>query len=73
MNWRGDYDTADWSLSDVQLAKKLHVSKQAVAAARRVRGIAPSAGHGGERKGAGRKREKRRKRKGQNDQLSRRP
>lgn len=52
---RADYDAADWSKSDVELAALLGVSKQAIAKARRIRGIEPVAGHGGKRTGAGRK------------------
>lgn len=55
MNRRPAYDRADWTLSDVQLARRLGVTKQAIAAARKVRGIAPAVGHGGPRKNAGRK------------------
>lgn len=55
MNRRADYDKADWSKTDVQIARKLGVTKQAVAAARKVRGLPPVAGHGGKRKNAGRK------------------
>lgn len=57
MNRRKAYDKSNWTLSDVQLARRLGVTKQAVAAARKLRGIAPVAGHGGKRKNAGRKKE----------------
>ena len=53
MNRRRAYDAANWTLTDVELARQLHVTKQAVALARKVRGIAPAAGHGGRRRGAG--------------------
>lgn len=48
---RAEYETADWSLSDTELAARLGVKKQAVSAARRARGIPPAAGHGGWRHG----------------------
>ena len=56
MNYRDAYDRADWKKSDVEIAAKLGVTKQAVQAARRVRGIQPAAGHGGGRKKSGAKR-----------------
>ena len=62
MNVRADYDRVDWLKTDVQIARKLKVTKQAVQAARRVRGIAPTP-HGGLRKGAGRKKSKKRAKK----------
>lgn len=55
---RKAYDRADWSLSDAQLAKKLGVSRIAVLKARQRRGIETQTGHGGKRKGAGRKKTK---------------
>ena len=62
MNYRDAYDRADWTKTDVQLARKFGVTKQAIQAARRVRGIAPTP-HGGLRKGAGRKPSKKRRKK----------
>lgn len=56
MNYRDAYDKADWKKSDVEIAAKLGVTKQAVQAARRVRGIPPAVGHGGKRKKSGAKR-----------------
>lgn len=55
MNKRAEYDSADWSKSDAAIAKILGVTRQAVSAARLVRGIKSAKGHGGKRDGAGRK------------------
>lgn len=55
MNVRADYDKADWTQSDAEIAKALGVTRQAVSAARLVRGIKSSKGHGGKRINAGRK------------------
>ena len=55
MNYRDQYDKFDWSKSDAEIAKILGVTRQAVSAARLVRGIKSSKGHGGKRPGAGRK------------------
>lgn len=56
MNRRACYDSADWSKSDAELANQLGVTRQAVAAARLVRGLcSANPNHGGKRKGAGRK------------------
>lgn len=44
------YDNVDWSKGDAHLAGILGVTKQAVRAARRVRGIKPMP-HGGHRRG----------------------
>jgi len=55
MNYRDEYDKADWSKSDAEIAKILGVTRQAVSAARLVRGIKSSKGHGGKRINAGRK------------------
>ena len=55
MNRKSKYDECDWSKSDVELASLFGVTKQAISAARRVRGIKPSHGHGGKRSNAGAK------------------
>lgn len=54
MNRRSDYDKVNWRKSDVEIAALLGVTKQAVAAARKQRGIPPLS-HGGKRKNAGRR------------------
>lgn len=58
MNRKKRYDTADWSRPDAVLAAEFGVTRQAIAAARKVRGIAPAIPHGGKRPGAGKKRMK---------------
>lgn len=50
------YNFIDWTKGDdAQIAAALGVSRQAVAAARKVRRISPKSNHGGKRAGAGRK------------------
>lgn len=50
------YNFIDWTKGDdVQIAAALGVTRQAVAAARKVRRISPKSNHGGKRAGAGRK------------------
>ena len=50
------YDFIDWTKGDdKQIADALGVTRQAVAAARKVRRISPKSNHGGKRAGAGRK------------------
>jgi Zn-dependent peptidase ImmA (M78 family) len=58
MNRKKKYDTADWSRPDAVLAAEFGVTRQAIAAARKVRGIAPAIPHGGKRQGAGAKSKK---------------
>lgn len=56
MNTNAIYNFIDWTKGDdVQIAAALGVSRQAVAAARKVRREAPVSKHGGKRPGAGRK------------------
>jgi len=56
MNINAIYNLIDWSKGDnVQIAEALGVTKQAVAAARKVRRVSPVSKHGGKRPGAGRK------------------
>jgi hypothetical protein len=56
MNLRSIYNFIDWSKGDdAQIAAALGVTRQAVAAARKVRRVAPKSNHGGKREGAGRK------------------
>jgi hypothetical protein len=50
------YNFIDWTKGDdAQIAAALGVTRQAVAAARKVRRISPKNNHGGKRPGAGRK------------------
>ena len=55
MNRKSKYDECDWSEGDIELAKEFGVTRQSIAAARKVRGIKPATPHGGKREGAGRK------------------
>jgi hypothetical protein len=56
MNLNSIYNFIDWTKGDdVQIAAALGVTRQAVAAARKVRRVAPVSKHGGRRPGAGRK------------------
>lgn len=56
MNTTAIYNFIDWTKGDdVQIAASLGVTRQAVAAARKVRRVSPVSKHGGKRPGAGRK------------------
>lgn len=53
MNRKSAYDSLNWRRTDAAIAAALGVSREAVRDARNRRGIAPFAGHGGKRAGAG--------------------
>ena len=55
MNRKSKYDECDWSKSDADLAEEFGVTRQAIQAARKVRGIKNVTTHGGWREGAGAK------------------
>lgn len=56
MNLNSIYNFIAWTKGDdVQIAAALGVTRQAVAAARKVRRVSPVSKHGGKRPGAGRK------------------